>query len=170
MDYEGDPRVLAGTATGLPLPDIGADEYAPYGGLRTYGLPGRSASGVRPLIATNSTTARLGLPYDVRVDQANAPNQTGASFAFLASGLRDLAHPLPFDLGVYNLPGSYLWMDPQEVAGPFLVGSNGSVGTTFQLPYLPQLAGLPIAHQWLVALPTGGGLVTSAALRVSFGL
>jgi hypothetical protein len=169
-DYEGDPRSLAGSPTAIPRPDIGADEYAPYGSLRTYGFPGRSPDGVRPTIATNSPSARLGVPYDVRVDHASLPNQTGTSFAFLASGLRDLAHPLPFDLGVFGMANSYLWMDPQDLGAPLAIGANGSIATTFQLPYLPQLAGLPIVHQWLVALPGGLGLVTSDALRVSFGL
>ncbi len=170
LDYEGDPRVQSGSQLSTPALDIGADEYAPYGSLRPYGFPGRSRDGVQPSIATNSPSARLGVPYDVRVDHANAPNQTGTSFAFLASGLRDLANPLPFDLGAFGIQGSYLWMDPQDVDTPLTVGASGSVATSFQLPYIPQLAGLPIVHQWLVALPGGFGLVTSNALRVSFGL
>jgi hypothetical protein len=38
------------------------------------------------------------------------------------------------------------------------------------LPSLPQLAGLAITHQWLVLLPGSLDLVTSDAMRVSFGL
>ncbi|MFN9334641.1 MAG: hypothetical protein ACK6D1_18785 [Planctomycetota bacterium] len=169
-DYEGDPRYMAGTPTSVPIADIGADEYAPYGSLRRYGFPGRSRAGVRPSIASNSTHARLGVPYDLRVDQANAPNQTAPSFAFLASGLRDLAYPTPFDLAALGIDGSFLWIDPQDIQTAIPVGANGSAALLFQLPYLPQLAGLAITHQWLVLLPGSLDLVTSDAMRVSFGL
>jgi hypothetical protein len=169
-DYEGDPRFMAGTPTSVPAMDIGADEYAPYGSLRRYGFPGRSRAGVRPSIASNSTHARLGVPYDLRVDQANAPNQTAPSFAFLASGLRDLAYPTPFDLAALGIDGSFLWIDPQDIQTAIPVGANGSAALLFQLPYLPQLAGLAITHQWLVLLPGSLDLVTSDAMRVSLGL
>lgn len=169
-DNEGDPRALAGTPTAIPRPDIGADEYAPYGSLRSYGFPGRSRNGVSPVIATNSPIAQLGQPYSIRVDQAHAMGQVGNSFAFLASGLRDVPDPLPFDLTAFGIEGSYLWCDPQDVASPIAVGASGTAVAIFQLPNIPQLAGLPVTHQWLVALPGSFGLVTSDALRVSFGL
>lgn len=169
-DHEGDARALAGSLTAIPRPDIGADEYAQYGSLRRYGFPGRSRNGVSPTIATNSPVARLGTPYSIRVDNAQETGQAGTSFAFLASGLRDVPDPLPFDLAVFGVEGSYLWCDPQDVASAIAVGASGTAVATFQLPNIQQLAGLPVSHQWLVALPGSFGLVTSDALRVSFGL
>lgn len=110
------------------------------------------------------------MPYDLRVDKANAPSQTAPAFAFLASGLRDLAYPPPVDLAAFGIDGSSLWIDRQDIQTAIPVGANGSAALLFQLPYLPQLAGLAITHQWLVLLPGSLDLVTSDAMRVSFGL
>lgn len=160
VDYEGDPRSIA---------DLGADEHVASGSLRTYGLRSVGDVAASPSIGTTSTSARIGASYQIDLANAVAAGAAAPALAFLASGVRDTAHPLPVELGPIGLPGCQLLLDPLVLQTMPLTSPTGSLSTTFSVPSQSSLLGFTLCHQWLVGLPQLDGFVTSDALRVTIG-
>jgi hypothetical protein len=170
LDYEGDARVIA-AGPGLPaLPDLGADEYATGGSLRVYGTGGCGPSGVKPRIGSTSSAAPIGGAYEVDLAGAAIAGSPAPSFAFLMTGFQDVPPAPLLDLAAIGMPGSYLWLDPTLIDGPFAVSASGATTVARPAPSLAMFAGLALQHQWLVVLSSPYGFVTSDALRVTFDL
>lgn len=161
FDYEGDPR------TGLG--DLGADEYMSAGSLNRYGVRSVGDVAASPTIGSTSTAAQIGGSYQIDLAGAAAPGAAAPSLAFLATGVRDTAFPLPVELGPIGLPGCNLLLDPLVLQTMPSTSASGALSTTFALPNQPTLLGFVLCHQWLVGLPQPDGFVTSDALRVTVG-
>lgn len=171
-DYEGDPRFSVGRVGGLPLPDLGADEYVLAGSVHAFGTRGFGLFRFLPRIASPNATARIGESLRIDLLDARLPvSGTPASAAVLTLGLRDDHGFLPLELSAYGAPGSLLWNDLLVTIGPLTVTPAGTATFAFPIPPLGALVGTPATFQWFAALGgvNAAGAVTTDGLRVTIG-
>ncbi|MCC6672929.1 MAG: right-handed parallel beta-helix repeat-containing protein [Planctomycetes bacterium] len=164
-DYEGDPRLVAGP--GGHRPDLGADEYVPWGGVRLHGLPGFGADALLPRISSANQSARLGDPLDVQVRDARSAGGGTATAVALQIGLEEAV----VDLAPLGAPGSLLWTVPIFGLPPQVPDLLGVAAQRLLLPRDSSVLGLPFHLQWLVAHAgaNAAGVLTTDALRVTLG-
>lgn len=169
-DYEGDPRASISVLAGLPVPDIGADEYVLAGSARVYGTGGFGLYNAFPRISAAGPNAQIGQAVQIGLDGAlmlglNQP----ASMAILSVGFRDDSGPLPVDLAAFGLKGSYLWNESTTAFPLQAVSPTGTATQTQNLPFAPSLISLVLTYQWFALMPATNGIVSSDALRVTIG-
>jgi hypothetical protein len=161
VDYEGDPRA--------DKFDVGADEYQTYGSVRTYGVAGVGAFGMRPSLHSKNLSAQIG--KDLHVDLRGAVDGRGrsAGLAILLVGSTDV--PLPIDLAVIGAPSCTAWLD-LGLAGPAVaVSPAGFASLALRIPNDKSFIGSVATAQWVVRKPDANvaGFVTTGGLRVTIG-
>lgn len=161
-DYEGDPRLVAGPRGSLP--DLGADEFVPAGGVRIHGVPGLGAGGMRPAIASPNRSARAGESVDVQVRDALDAHGALALAAFLCLGVDEVALDLA-PLGVAGL----LFTSPLACLPATAIDPRGVGTSRLSIPADTGLYGAYLHLQWMVLSPAAAELVTSDALRMTIG-
>jgi hypothetical protein len=165
LDYEGDPRV----APGVLRPDLGADEWVPYGSARPFGVSGFGAGAFQPVIASSGSPVQIGGSIRVDLRRAEDYGHYLAAAGILFMGTSEDASPLPFDLSVAGAPGSFLWQNLAFTVAVVPVTTGGSAEVTVPIPQEYRLIGTTFVFQWLVPKlgATPGHFVTTQGLRVT---
>lgn len=167
-DYEGGARAVAGVLHGVPVADLGADEFVPGGSAHTYGTGGVGAALTMPRMGA-SGSPRIGATLVVELAEARSPLRgVHAWFALLAVGWRDDPGVLPLDLAPFGLRNSLLWNEFVATCPIALVDPAGAASQPLQFPSSAGLLGLTGTFQWHCQMPWAE-VVSSEALRVTIG-
>ncbi len=172
MDFEGDPRVLAGKGN-KKIPDIGADEFSPTGSAHGFGIDGFGNLGFRPRIGVTGSPrdVRIGRSFGITLLNAKDLSNSKAGVAALMLGSGETGPFGHFDLGFVGAPGNFLWTNPLFIAPPVRPDGNGSAKVNFLVPNSLGIVGVNLSAQWWVLKPktNRGGFVTTGGLRVQIG-
>lgn len=167
-DYEGGARAVAGVPSGVPVADLGADEFVPAGSAHVYGTGGVGAWLTVPHMAARGIPS-LGATFMVDLSEARS-GFTGAHawFGLLGVGWRDDPGALPLDLAPYGLRNSLLWNE-FATTGPYTpVSTAGAASMPVGIPNSVLLVGLTCTFQWHCQMPWAE-VVSTEALRVTIG-